>query len=361
MGCRQPWRCWRRRFGDSVHRGIDPALPKRYPRLVAVPKVRSASPIGRAVDRWASAAPGLRGERLRGWANGPNPHELALTPKACNERRVPCQAAPGRDACAAMPVSGSGAWSYSLAADRSPESKLPQTRSRVAPRIAPASRLGSLGAQQIEHRSQSGCILPGTLPRFRLERRPAHGTSLTFLPSFLRAAEAGLERGQTARRPAVPRPGHRPPASAGGLLSGPSLAGDGMGPGRVSSGLQVGTAALCPHPANLALALGRGWHRADSDSMAGLQGGLGKGPIKRCLALTGKGLRGIGEWGRSTSGFQHKCAARPSTRYPKIGTAIPTGPLLGVPPPRGYVGIVGRQADTICLWTGAGAYASTGI
>ena len=211
MGFRQPWRCWRRCFGDSVHRGIDSALPKRYPRLVAVPKVPSASPIGRAVDRWASAAPGLRGERLPGWANGPKPHELALTPKACNERRVPCQAAPSRDACAAMPVSGSGAWSYSLAADHSPESKLPQTRSRVAPRIAPASRLGSLGAQQIEHRSQSGCILPGTLPRFRLARRPAHGTSLTFLPSFLRAAEAGLERGQTARRPAVPRPGHRLP------------------------------------------------------------------------------------------------------------------------------------------------------
>lgn len=124
-------------------------------------------------------------------------------------------------------------------------------------------------------------------------------------------------------------------ASAGGLLSGPSLAGDSMGPGRVSSGLQGGTAALCPHPANLALALGRGWHRADSDSRAGLQGGLGKGPIKRCLALTGKGLRGIGGRGRSTSGFQYECAARPSTRYPKIGTAMPTAPPFWGCPPRG--------------------------
>ena len=73
-----------------------------------------------------------------------------------------------------MPVSGSGAWSYSLSADHSPESKLTQTRSRVEPRIAPASRLGSLGAQQIEHRSQIGCIVLGTLPRFRLERKLAH-------------------------------------------------------------------------------------------------------------------------------------------------------------------------------------------
>ena len=30
-------------------------------------------------------------------------------------------------------------------------------------------------------------------------------------------------------------------------------------------------------------------------------------------------------------------------------------------PPWGYVGIVGRQSDTICLWTGAGVCASTGI
>ena len=122
-------------------------------------------------------------------------------------------------------------------------------------------------------------------------------------------------------------------AAAGWLASGPTLAGDGIGPGRVSSGLPVGDAALCPHPAELALALGRDWHGAGSDSKAGLQGGLcrslGKGPIKRCLALTGKGLRGIGERGRSTSGIKHECAARPPTRYPKIGTAIPTGPHLG--------------------------------
>ena len=128
-------------------------------------------------------------------------------------------------------------------------------------------------------------------------------------------------------------------------LSGGSAAGS---PGHVSSGLQVGDAVLCPHPAQLALALGRDWHGADSDSKAGLQGGLCKGPNKRCLALTGKALRGIEERGRSTSGFNHKSATRLSTWYSAEGTAIPTGP-----PPRGYVGVVGRRADTICLWTGS--------
>ena len=78
-----------------------------------------------------------------------------------------------------------------------------------------------------------------------------------------------------------------------------------------------------------------------------MQGGLCKGPIKQWLALTGKALRGIGERGRSTSGFNHKSATGLSTWYSAEGTAIPTGPL-----PRGYVGIVGRRADTICLWAG---------
>lgn len=78
-------------------------------------------------------------------------------------------------------------------------------------------------------------------------------------------------------------------ASAGGLLSGPSLAGDGMGSGRVSSGLQVGNAALCPHPAKLALALGRGWHRADSDSRAGLHGGSGQGANQAVFGIDWQG------------------------------------------------------------------------
>ena len=117
-----------------------------------------------------------------------------------------------------MPVSGSGAWSYSLSADHSPESKLTQTRSRVEPRIAPAPRPGCLGVQQIERRSQSVCIIPGTLPRFRRERKLAHGKSLTFLPSFLCAAKAGPRRGRPARQPAVPRTGHRLPAASHGAL-----------------------------------------------------------------------------------------------------------------------------------------------
>lgn len=57
----------------------------------------------------------------------------------------------------------------------------------------------------------------------------------------------------------------------------------------------------------------------------------------------------MGERGRSTSGFQHKCAARPSTRYPKIGTAIPTGPLLGVPPKGGMsVSSGGKRIPSVC-------------
>ena len=101
---------------------------------------------------------------------------------------MPSRAVPGNDACAAMSVGGSGAWPDSPSADQSPESKLTLARSRVEPRNAPTSRPGSLGAQQIEHRSPSGCIVPGPLPRLRLHRRLAHGTSRTSLPSFLRAA-----------------------------------------------------------------------------------------------------------------------------------------------------------------------------
>ena len=48
-----------------------------------------------------------------------------------------------------------------------------------------------LGAQQAEARSQSDCIIPGMLPRFRLRSRLPRGTSLTFLPSLLRTAKAG--------------------------------------------------------------------------------------------------------------------------------------------------------------------------
>ena len=96
-----------------------------------------------------------------------------------------------------MPGGGSGAWSYPLSADHSPEFKLTWTPSRIKPRIAPASRPGSLGAQQIEHRSQSGCNVPGTLPRFRLERSLPHGTTIPSLPGGVRAAD--LARGRPAR------------------------------------------------------------------------------------------------------------------------------------------------------------------